>query len=313
MRTLLALVVVLAGTTVADAQYHCESCGDPPCYTEPSCDFDCCPCPPKMFLSFKALCMDRDGPDSPLLLNDATGETVFSASQLDPGWALGSDVTLNRWTTFGGFQARYMGLYNNSATASTGGFPFDTRDIGGTFNAGARLSYEYQSILNSAEANFYGTMGRLSLGGGFRWINLRDVVEYRYMDPMFGNGSPEMDAINNLLGVQLATHWVCLEGRRLRLEATGRLGAFENNAEADYKDLAFAFRASDEDSEWAYVAEAGIDLFFQLSQRCALTVGVQGMWIDGLALAPDQFFTSTINLDGSMLLYGGSAGFERRW
>ena len=310
MPTLLALVVVLAGTTVADAQYHCESCGDPPCYTEPCCDFDCCPCPPKMFLSFKALCMDRDRSNA-LLLNLDNGDSVFNASQLDPGWAPGADVTLNRWTTYGGFQARYMGVYNNSAHASTGGFAFSTFELGSGYFPDTYFSYEYSSIVNSAEANFYGSLGRLSLGGGFRWINLRDVLEYDISDPVQGNGTAKLEAINNLLGVQMAAHWVCLEGRRIRLEATGRLGAFENSAEADYK-LNF-IRLGDQDSEWAYVGEAGVDLIFQVSQRCALTVGVQGMWIDGLALAPEQFFMNAINLDGSMLLYGGSAGFERRW
>ncbi len=83
----------------------------------------------------------------------------------------------------------------------------------------------------------------------------------------------------------------------------------ENDNSVVYRDFIT------EDEEAAFVTDMRLEGRYHLTDRAALTLGYQLMWVDGVALAPeqldfttDQYSGSALNADGTVFYHGAYFG-----
>jgi hypothetical protein len=163
---------------------------------------------------------------------------------------------------------------------------------------------------------------------GFRYLNLGEelnIAAQRTVSGQIEEGSYNIRTANHLYGAQL--------GARVRRsrglfgwEATGKAGIFGNDAQqtqsaTEFPNFALRPTVSSSDGVVAFVGEVNLSALYRLTDVWNVRAGYNAMWIEGLALAPDQldfdFATassgSRLRNGGGMFLHGVSAGLEARW
>ncbi len=112
---------------------------------------------------------------------------------------------------------------------------------------------------------------------------------------------------------------------RWNWEATGKAGIYGNDMEQiqapiiDFPDFEFRSGQGSDDGGVAFVGDLNLTGIYQLNRIWGLRVGYNLIWIEGVALAPDQLdFTNTpdsgsdLDGDGGVFLHGVNVGFEAR-
>ncbi|MBX3437647.1 MAG: hypothetical protein KF861_09165 [Planctomycetaceae bacterium] len=107
-----------------------------------------------------------------------------------------------------------------------------------------------------------------------------------------------------------------------------RLGVFHNQSTAQVVEMVsgsgndnsvYARTFQDSQNDFAMVTGAGVRLALKLNDFVRLHTGYEFIYIDGVALAPDQAFrvgpgnTFSIDNNGSVLIHGSRAGIEVVW
>jgi hypothetical protein len=152
---------------------------------------------------------------------------------------------------------------------------------------------------------------------GFRWFELHE-------DMLFTDaGSPPAllvgDVDNHLYGFQLGLEAVVLRVRRLEVECGLKCGIYHNNV-----DLASAAPQAMQQvavgaDHTAFCGEVMLGVNYCLTSRLALRAGYQVMWIEGVALLPEQLDNvdpatgAILDLGGSPLYHGGFVGLRLLW
>ncbi len=178
---------------------------------------------------------------------------------------------------------------------------------------------------NDGLSNFALTEAGLSLiaGGASPWDSLATGAGPDIITMVFGG-----KASNQLNGVQGTIDGVLMDSETWLLEFFGRLGVFNNHAKGQVSEVYIAsgnesntyarqFRDSENDLAWA--VSGGLRLALKLTDNLKATGGYEALFIDGLALGPDQLFSVTpggtyvVNTGGQLLVHGGSLGLELVW
>ena len=163
---------------------------------------------------------------------------------------------------------------------------------------------------------------------GFRYLNVNQKLNISAQaEPAYPGATPEegsydIGTSNNLFGAQLGARLRRMWGR-FGWEATGIAGIF-GNAEQQTQtvnDYGYQWRnVSASGGQVAFVGELDCSALYRLTDVWNLKAGCTLMWIDGLALAPDQldfnFGTtngSQLQNGGAMFLQGVNLGLEARW
>jgi len=163
--------------------------------------------------------------------------------------------------------------------------------------------------------------------GGFRYLNLDEelnILAQRIQNGGVEEGSYNLRTANHLYGAQL--------GARLRRswsvfgwEATGKAGIFGNDAQTnqsvtDFPDYQLPGRTAwSRNGTVAFLGEVNLSALCRLTDVWNLRAGYNAIWIEGVALAPDQLdfnFAAaprTIDNGGGMFLHGVNLGLEARW
>jgi hypothetical protein len=108
------------------------------------------------------------------------------------------------------------------------------------------------------------------------------------------------------------------------VEGTGKAGLYYNDATQSQTVIDFpnfvVRQAASSNQNLAFVGELNCTLVRQLTNYWYVRGGYNLIWIDGVALAPNQLdFTltntsgTTTNTGGTMFLHGVNVGFEARW
>lgn len=330
----------LSATPETDAL---EGCCDPPC------DNAC----PSTYGLIEALFLWRDSRliDQAIIVDANTGETFMSTSDLDSDFAPGVRVTFGT-RVCGGWMLEfsYFGLFqgNSSARAvspGAGAFLIFPDNFFGNVFVGIDLAQaDYSSALNNFELNLPCCCGcgdqccddcasdqvRQSYEwfSGFRYINVDEelnILAERTVAGATEQGSYDIRTDNDLYGLQLGARTRRMRGR-LGWETTGKLGLFANNARqqqtvSDFPDFEIRPSVSSSSTNLAYLGEFNVSALYQLTPVWNLRAGYMALWIDGLALAPDQpdfdFSSATggeqLHNGGAIFLHGLTAGIEARW
>ena len=168
----------------------------------------------------------------------------------------------------------------------------------------------------------------LSWFAGFRYIDFSDrlnISAQRIVGGMVENGTYNTTTDNNLYGAQLGARWRRTSGR-FGWDATGFGGIFYNDASqtqsvTDFPNFAIRPTVSDDKGEVAFAGGGSLSALYSLNNVWNLRTGYSVLWIEDLALAPNQLdfnFSaaqsgSQLHNDGSLLLHGLTAGLEARW
>ena len=297
----------------------CTTCGEGSCHCENAC-FS-----PRWTITADGVVLQRSAARRRTLLVDTTGPTeAFNAGDLAFNHEAGPRVSFIRHGILGScwdFEVNYMRVdgWQSAIEFGPGAFDLTVDASGGP--AVDQASFRYISELDNLEFNLrlpFGTC--LTPFAGFRWMELRD--DYR-ADAAWG-AQPYTHTINvdnHMYGFQLGTDVEFWDrGGCLRLEGFLKAAVFHCAADQNTLYAAAASTvASAGGTKTAFVGEAGLTGVCRITNHLALRGGYQVMWIEGLALAPDQIGStnlggvSTLDMAGSLFLHGAYGGLEVTW
>jgi hypothetical protein len=173
--------------------------------------------------------------------------------------------------------------------------------------------------------NYVAARERFDLLVGFRYVSLDEEFNINSTDSDSGTSDYNIRTSNDLYGGQL--------GARVRAyrcgwdwEATAKGGVFGNSAEqrqlvTDFPPTSLLRPTiSDSTSTVAFVGDVNLSAVYQWTEAWAIRGGYNLLWIEGVALAPDQLdFTtdldsgSDLQTGGSLFAHGFNVGLESRW
>jgi hypothetical protein len=88
----------------------------------------------------------------------------------------------------------------------------------------------------------------------------------------------------------------------------------------DFPDFVFRGERGSDDTDTAFVGDLNFTVIYQICDFWGARLGYNFIWLEGVALAPDQLdFTNTpdsgrhLDGDGSLFLHGVNLGLETRW
>ncbi len=330
MRTRLTVPfsVCLAAALLCSGRAHAQA----------SLDFDDGRPQPTATVQVDWLLMHRNRPISQSLIRTQPGGVdILNGDDFDFGMDSGIQVkALYQLDADWSAEFRYFGIYDTNSALRfrlpVGGFGEQTNPPSGTFNAdaGSFGEYFYRSDLNSFDLNLRRALDpSFTLVAGMRYINLNEHLGglYNYAGAAPGQEKLDWNTNNNLYGFQIGVDtklWTSAGGR-LQLDGFVRAGIYANDASSTF-NFRFAGGADsggvDSQLHTSFVADAGLNLTYNVTQSISLRTGYQFLWLSGVALASEQVNTTGFiqaggiptNINFGDAFYNGlNVGVEFRW
>jgi len=258
-----------------------------------------------------ALFLRRDyGSNAPIVTNGPGGPTIVGADHLNGGYAPGLHASARCRVGRFYLEGRYMQGWNfdDSLNRISGATDFvDGVAVAPGINHRVIAGTDFQS----ADLNMLSTpLHRTRLVSGFRFIRLDDQLQNRV--PAFPNSNFDSRTTNDLFGWQLGLdgdYGPFVDWLPLSLNGFVKAGAYYANSRS-VMNLNLADVEDSNSSNLALAAELGVSLAYQFTHCLKMEVGYQVLFMDGIAVAAEQF--STTDLDpltnsinhGSMLIHG---------
>jgi hypothetical protein len=182
----------------------------------------------------------------------------------------------------------------------------------------------YASALRLAEVNLrHEWLDGLTLLAGFRAGELDET----YSADALGTYSLTYVGMiaktyNHLYGFQLGADWEFYNmGGPLRVSATCKSGAYLNNAFQSIRrfDATSDVLLGAQRDQAAFMGEAGLVATYELTKHLSFRWSAQAVWLEGVALAPEQIGATSfrtgasIDTHGGIFYYGGGAGVELKF
>ncbi len=162
---------------------------------------------------------------------------------------------------------------------------------------------------------------------GFRYIELGNDMNIgvESFPALPETGQYTLHTVNRLFGGQIGGR---IRGtiNRFGLELTGKAGIYDNDATEsqtviDFPNFPLRPTTSAQGNFAAFEGELNLSGVFRLNNTWSVKAGYSVIWIEGLALSPDQldfnFATSPsgnqLSTAGGMFLHGVNVGLEARW
>lgn len=223
----------------------------------------------------------------------------------------------------------YFGLYTMNASVFSAA-PVSV-DAGGATATAVNNRADYRSVLNNGELGLrHWFTPQFSVLAGFRYLNWHEDLNAGF-DPVTpiagivlppGSVNTFIHTSNNLYGCQLGANWAAMLTDRLGIDIGGKAGIFaaRTTFEGSLSVPGLGTLNSDAGATRAsFVGEFGVVGTYNVTSYLKLRAGYQVMWIEGVALAPDQpnsnTFTgaSSVSNRAGVFLHGAIVGLEYRW
>ena len=315
----------LPTSPMADEAAMCGTCCEPVC---------CCPWQVRV----NALFLTRSSQNAIFYLGPK-GERL--EERLDSGFAWGPSVglsfcpnTCNPQTRIGVEFFAVDGWNSTSQVAGNISVQFPSLPylpeliVPGDPSSGYGVAtFDYRSNLYNTEFNIYRQSSSfcwLTTLAGFRWIEIGE--EY---SAVFTTGATTpnfaIDANNHLYGLQIGALAKLDSYGPWRFDSWLKAGVYANSADQDtMEDFSSAggqvIFASARSSNVAFVGDVGVSVSRRITDRLSLRFSYMALWIEGIALAPEQLdnsdpSSSIANLDhsGGTFYHGGFIGGEFLW
>ena len=273
-----------------------------------------------------AIFLTRSNPDQRLVLF-ADG-AVFGSQDLDFGFGWGPNVglayCLDRCNSIG---VEFYGIDGWTSTGQAAGginvlFPSGAYPV-----AAGVATFRYTTSLHNTEINFRhreSNAGWLTTLAGFRVI---EISEEFGTDFQTGSGlqNYSIDVNNHLYGFQLGALANFRNSGSWFLDSWLKAGVFGNDANQttteDFTGVGGGTQfAAAGGSSVAFAGDIGVSVGRRITDRLSARLGYTALWIEGVALAPEQLEVSDIGggvggLDksGGVFYQGGFVGLEYLW
>lgn len=305
--------------------------------TVASC-WDCGPCSPWQAWA-GAMFLTRSSSRERTLVYDPPKEGgVFDAREMDfnTAWgpAVGVSYALNCANRLG---VEFFGMDGWSSTAQVAGnisveFPSliflpELTQTGAPESGYGVASFDYSSRLFSLEVNLYHQSSRfcwLTTLAGFRWLEVAEDFQTTFVT---GNVSPNyaIRTGNQLYGFQLGALALLQNVGMWRFDGWAKAGIYANaSRQTTTEDFTssggWVTYVAASDSTAAFVGELGLAAKRPITDRLSLRLSYMTLWIEGIALAPEQLGSSDpssgiagLNNSGGAFYHGGFLGCEYQW
>jgi hypothetical protein len=272
------------------------SCSDlPSCCGTPCCDLaSCCDCcSPLWTVQAGAIFLRRDNQTDVPLANGATPISVADLAFHD--YQAGPLVTLMRHGLMGTastLEVTYFGIQDSNTASSAGATNVFSVP---TINFSARtVAADYRSRLDSTEINIRDDLTDwLTLLAGFRWVELSDALA----TDIGGVATYDINVNNHLYGAQIGADVAILRCDRFSIDWFGKAGIYGNSADQTTTTTGIGGavpRLSARNSQTAFLGEMDLSLRYEITEHWSVLGGYRVIWLDGIALAPNQALTSNI-------------------
>lgn len=299
--------------------------------SDPSATHDDCGdgCDHRWTATADALFLLRRNPGELLLAeNTQTAGQVVSASDLRSPVQTGWDLTLSRqFCPHTRAEVRFFavdGWTAASSTPTTTGelLRFNTGTPIFSNSAGTWIDSTANSQLYNLELNGVRQVtDRLSFIAGVRHLQLD---EHLSLATVASAAPVALDYVtrNRLWGAQAGGRMQLIDvADRAGASVAGKVGLFGNAAAQDgtYSTGLVTLPAYGSTSVAAMVAELELMSTMRLTSNLTFRAGYRLLWVDGVALAPEQVpatefvFGTGINATGDSLYHGAVAGLEYQW
>lgn len=132
---------------------------------------------------------------------------------------------------------------------------------------------------------------------------------------------------NNLNGLQVTFDGNIYDGSYFLFETYANLGLYHNQITASLveryvgagsNDSVYQSSLRDRENDLAWASQIGVRGAVKLTDNWKISLGYEVLFIDGLALGPNQSRVTTFNTipvggDQSVFMHGGTVGFEGTW
>ena len=325
---------------------------DSPIIPVGACGRDCCPQWPHYFV-FDALFLQRNNAatNRPLAegssLSPYPGATLLSTGDMQSAVAPGLRLLYGRRDDEGGCEVGYLGVYGMWGSAGVAGV--DQLAVPGAIGSTVpgwltadSVQGTYASGLNIVEANVFhsrccegcssGGCGRFCqctdlLCGAF-WAGLEETASLNVIccegDPA---SSYRVQSSSNLIGAQIGLRrrrdW-----DRWAIEGTAKAGLAGSVMSQSSGPITGTITPGPAFRDPTSASAGGVGLLsminasaiYRITDHWGLRAGYNLIWLDGVALAPNQWdFTDNASSGtslvggGGLFLHGANLGVERRW
>jgi hypothetical protein len=288
---------------------------------------------------------DNQAANRPLAVTVGDGATVLETNDLQFPVAAGVRTFYGqRSPEDGGWELGYFGLYGQTATNTQGTIPPNfvqlPDPLGGNLTEdGEFLTGKYSSVLNSAEVNLFATdsdwiddpagWATVDWLAGFRYVGVEEdaslITDCCLMDGQYTAVPYRARTRNNMFGGQLG-----VRGRRAwdrwAVEGWAKaavMGVAQEQIQdplIDYTGFQQRPALSRSGGEVGFVGDLTMSAVYRITDVWGIRAGYSLLWLDGLALAPDQFDFATDAAAGTQLVnssgifyHGANLGLEARW
>jgi hypothetical protein len=288
---------------------------------------------------------DNQATNRALVVTEGDFDPVVKAQDLQFPWSAGVRAFYGqRAPDRGGWELGYFGVYGQAAslfvTPPTDQFLQVPDPLGGEINLeGESATVRYTSVINGAELNLFSTSTEWR-NHSASWLTVDWLAGFRYVGVEEQASitvdccNPGGDKIpvpygvatrNNLFGAQVGnrSRWTW---RNWAFEGWAKAGLFGNAQEQiqrplfDYDGEPYRQGLSSTAGAVSFVGDINTTVVYRLTDVWGIRAGYNLIWIDGLALAPNQFDFGVGENAGKQLVSGGgifmqgaSLGLEARW
>ncbi len=269
---------------------------------------------PAYTISATALILHRSDAKSVPLVSGAGG-TLLGAGGLNPGFAVGPrfDLTMHFASGYN-FGFVFYGLegWHAQQQLSSGPGGLQVPAFGG--DRFSHINAAYNSRLFNEEINSsHSLWGPVNILSGFRALELNENLNIAGSG-LTTNGSGNIKTRNWLLGLQLGLESLLVERGPISLTAYTKGGIFINPARVTTNQTGDVTlpSGSNNGAHEAFVGDVGLNLNYRIRGDWTATIGYQALWIDRVALAPNQLATlPKVNFSGDVFLSGLQLGLVK--
>jgi len=332
-RTLLGVFVLLVTTGPARAESLCDrqpqcACQPqcvyvPACECQPQCDYRP-PCPTCWTVVADTVALQRSAPRQQVLLRNTT-TTLLDAHDFETGFEMGPRMSIiyhpdpGYGLEFGYFQLDGWHAHLEDSTA--GGRTAVLGNTDWTLPGSGLFEAYYTSRFYSGESNLRVTLpeenvfDHLSLLLGVRYFELDEAMHSEYASSAVWQTKTK----NRMYGLQIGADGL-LDYRLgpVRIGGTAKAGVYYNQAKAfNTETLPTAGSEALSEDVTSFLGEVSLNLLLPISRNVSIRGGYQCMWLQTVAVAPEQVLSSgltggtgTVDTGGSLFAHGAFLGLQ---
>lgn len=341
-RALLSIFASLSLGLVSSATFAAESCStDPTCCTSPTrCAAvdPCCAADPCSAAVTNAACcsneycepwqigaswlmMRRVVDHGPVFLTPTGDAVVLNANEFNTDYRPGFELTARGPVRGVTADIRYFQL-DNLDEQSSRVLPAPVLFTGAPLGFTNPVQFAYQTDLYSAEFNLLTdeTSYAVRWLAGFRYLQYNEVFSLQTPETFVASAETH----NHLYGFQIGAEVNLLQSGNWDFRGVVKTGIYHASQDSQYREGTLVFinptlDLSDKEDAAAFVGELGLTARYNISSQWSADAGYRVLWLDGIAVAGEQFSTTdfftqstTIN-QGDAFLHGFNLGLTYAW